>query len=346
MAAVKYNGYNNYVTSPILNTKFFIPPQRPNIVVRPRLIEKLSQGLEGKLTLISATVGFGKTTLLSEFLIDRCSYPTAWLSLDEEDNAPIRFLIYFITALQKIESGIGERALMLLRSAHSPDIKEITIDLLNQIAEISHNFSVILDDYHLIKESEIQDALVFILDNQPLLMHLIIFSRANPPRPLTRLRVRGEITEITIQNIGFYLEEISIFLNEIMKLGLSKNDIAKLIYRTEGWTAGLHRKISDEQPPYWTPGVYHSFNKENAEPMEPGDVNELVFNLLPTSVLFRKGHRIRIAIAGADRETFALIDGCETPEIRIERNRVYPSYLELPIVPCGGEKLCVSRPVC
>src|SRR5258708_25834755 len=135
--------------TPILATKLYIPPPRPKVVFRPRLIERLNEGLHGKLTLISAAAGFGKTTLVSEWVAS-CERPVAWLSLDEGDNDPTRFVAYLIAALQTVAANIGEKELGVLQSPQPPPIESILTALLNEIAIIPVNFVLILDDYHVI----------------------------------------------------------------------------------------------------------------------------------------------------------------------------------------------------
>ena len=223
---------------PILSTKFFIPTNRSTTVSRMHLIERVEQGLNRKLTLISAPAGFGKTSLLADS-VGNFNIPIGWLSLDEQDNDKTRFLKYFINALQQIEKGVGENILLALRSQQPLETEILVAGLINEIADIDHPFVVVLDDYHVITDSEIQQILLFLLDNQPPQMHIIISSRADPPWPLARFRARGEIVEIRIQDLRFTSKEITIFLNEIMEYPLSSKDLIALEKRTEGWIAGL-----------------------------------------------------------------------------------------------------------
>lgn len=224
---------------PLLASKLYIPPIRPNLVPRPRLVEKLRTGLKhGKLTLISAPAGYGKTTLLSEW-IDQCDHAVCWLSLDERDNDPARFLKYFILALQAVQSDIGEPFLLTLQSSHALEIEDLLTGLINEISAITEFFIIVLDDYHVITEPKIQQMLLFLLDHQPMQMHMVIASRADPPWPLSRLRACGYINEIRYHEMRFTLEEAAIFLNDRMGLALSIQDIASMEKRTEGWAAGI-----------------------------------------------------------------------------------------------------------
>jgi LuxR family transcriptional regulator, maltose regulon positive regulatory protein len=225
---------------PILATKLYIPPPRPGIVPRPRLIERLNDGLAmgRKLTLISASAGFGKTTLVSEWVVG-CERPVAWLSLDERDNDPVRFISYLVSALQTIKDGIGEGLLVALQSPQPPSTESILTTLLNEIAAIPDNFILVLDDYHLIEGKLVDQATAFLVEHQPPQMHLVIATREDPHLPLARLRTRGQLTELRTSDLQFTISEASEFLNQAMGLNLSDVDIIALEARTEGWIAGL-----------------------------------------------------------------------------------------------------------
>ena len=228
-----------YVT-PILATKLYIPPPRPKIVLRPRLIERLNEGLSSgrKLTLISASAGFGKTTLVSEWVAG-CGRPVAWLSLDEGDNDLTRFLTYLVAALQTIAANIGAGVLGALQSPQPPPIESILTALLNEITTIPDNFILVLDDYHVIDSKPVDNALTFLLEHLPPQMHLVIATREDPHLPLARLRARGQLTELRAADLRFTPAEAAEFLNQVMGLNLSAEDIAALETRTEGWIAGL-----------------------------------------------------------------------------------------------------------
>ena len=260
------------MATPLLTTKFYIPPVRPELVTRPRLVERLNAGLLGtsglqkglrfarKLTLISAPAGFGKTTLLSEWVADLGSTPAggkpkvqdqeskirvAWLSLDAGDNDPVRFLAYLIAAFQTIEERVGRGALGALQSpgfakASTPSpMEELLTALINQINAIPGGCVLVLDDYHLVTAQTIHDALAFLLDHLPANLHLVIATRADPPLPVARLRGRGELTELRQPDLRFTPEEVTEFLNRAMGLELSGDEVVALASRTEGWIAGL-----------------------------------------------------------------------------------------------------------
>ncbi|MCP4164876.1 MAG: hypothetical protein GY759_03150 [Chloroflexi bacterium] len=225
----------------LLTTKLFIPLIRPSVVARPRLTLQLNEGLHQKLTLVSAPAGFGKTTLLSEWIVDRLDpkIRVAWLSLDENDNDPTRFLTYSIAALQTIDADIAIGALRALQSPQPPPTETALTSLINEIAASPDKIIFILDDYHLIEAQAIHDALSFLLENIPPQMHLVIATREDPPLSLARLRARGQLTELRVADLRFTTSEAADFLNRVMGLNPSTKDIAALGTRTESWIAGL-----------------------------------------------------------------------------------------------------------
>jgi LuxR family maltose regulon positive regulatory protein len=230
--------YNGAMSTPILTTKLFTPPPRPGSVIRPRLLDQMDKGLHRKLTLVSAPAGFGKTTLCSDWLA-RCERPAAWLSLDEGDNDPVRFLTYLVAALQTITAAVGKGVLSMLQSPQLPPIESMLTILLNEIITIPDNFALVLDDYHVIDAPPIDQALTFLLEHLPPRMHLVIATREDPQLPLARLRVQGQLTELRVTDLRFTLSEATGFLNQAMGLNLSAEDITALETRTEGWIAGL-----------------------------------------------------------------------------------------------------------
>ncbi|MBA2441941.1 MAG: LuxR family transcriptional regulator, partial [Rubrobacter sp.] len=225
------------MSTPILATKLYIPPPQPKVVLRPRLVERLNEGLDRRLTLVCAPAGFGKTTLVSEWVAD-CGRPTAWLSLDRGDNDPARFLAHLVAALQKIATNIGEGVLGVLQSPRPPT-EAILTTLLNETTAVEDDFVLVLDDYHVVDSKPVDDALAFLLDHLPPRMHVAVATREDPHLPLARLRVRGQLTELRAADLRFTLSEAAEFLNWVMGLNLSTEDIAALETRTEGWIAGL-----------------------------------------------------------------------------------------------------------
>lgn len=228
------------MSTPILATKLYIPPTRPQLVLRPRLIERMNEGLSSrhKLTLISAPAGFGKTTLVREWIVN-CERPVAWLSLDEGDNENTRLLTYLIAALQTIVPNIGAEALRMVQSTQLPPIESVLTILLNEIAAIPENIILVLDDYHVIEDKTVGNILTFLLEHLPPQMHLVITTREDPNLPLARLRARDQLTGLRATDLRFTDSEAAEFLNQVMGLSLSAEDIAALEARTEGWIAGL-----------------------------------------------------------------------------------------------------------
>ena len=228
------------MSAPILATKLFVPLPPPKIVLRPRLIAQLDEGLlaRRKLTLISAPAGFGKTSLVTEWLA-RSDRKVAWLSLDQGDNDPTRFLAYLIAALQTIAPAIGMGALAALQSPQPPPTEALLIPLLNEITSLQEDASLVLDDYHLVESQAVDQLLSFLLDHLPPHLHLVIATREDPDLPLARLRARGQLTELRAADLRFTPAEAAEFLNQMMGLNLSAEDITALEARTEGWITGL-----------------------------------------------------------------------------------------------------------
>ena len=232
--------------TPILTTKLFIPPPSPHLVQRSRLIERLHQGLHGKLTLVSAPAGFGKTTLVSTWGAV-CRWPMTWLSLDEGDREPSQFLTYLVAALQRLDhlapqtgrSPIGQRVLGALQSPQPPAIASLLTGLLNEIASVAEPFILVLDDYHVLDAQAVDQILTFLLDHLPPQLHLVIITREDPNVPLARLRARGQLMEIRVADLRFDAEEIADFLQQMIGLVLPPAAVTALADRTEGWIAGV-----------------------------------------------------------------------------------------------------------
>lgn len=247
--------------APLLSTKFHIPrrqplPQRSTFVVRPHLSAQLTQGLTGRLTLLAAPAGFGKSTLLSQWIGDMeagegATYtptPTfCWLALEESDNDPIRFWLYLIAALQAKQPGLSADSAALLQSPEPPPIETILTLLLNELNTQATPMPtptppllvLVLEDYHVITTPAIHQGLAFLLDHLPPTLHLVMTTRADPPLPLARLRVRGELLEIRADDLRFTEAEAALFFNERMGLALSPAEVQLLAARTEGWIVGL-----------------------------------------------------------------------------------------------------------
>jgi LuxR family maltose regulon positive regulatory protein len=224
--------------APLLTYKYRMPSSRPNIVLRQRLYEQLDEGMRGKITLVSAPPGFGKTTLISEWA-SGCGHPVAWLSLDDGDNDPAGFLTCLIAALSTVAANIGEEVLGALQAYPSLPIEPVITVLIHEMAAVSHPFLLVLDDYHVIRAETVNRALELLVEHLPPQAHVVICTREDPKLPLAKLRVRGQLTELRGANLRFDLKEASRFLNETMALKLTPEQVAQLETTTEGWVAGL-----------------------------------------------------------------------------------------------------------
>src|ERR1700694_2520885 len=229
------------MASPLLETKLHVPRWRRGLVSRPRLSERLNRGIEAKVTLVSAPAGFGKTTLLAEWLAGTPpgERSAAWLSLDQSDNNPAVFWEYVVAALRTVEPRIGANAISLLRSPQPPPTEAVLTTLLNELGAISNEVVLVLDDYHLVDARDVHEGMVFLLDHLPPRLHLVIASRADPSLPLARLRARGELVEIRAEDLRFTPDEAATYLKDKMGLDVTPGDVAALEERTEGWIAAL-----------------------------------------------------------------------------------------------------------
>lgn len=257
--------YNDYVEDArnvahlaVLATKLYLPSPRANIVLRPRLTERLNEGLHRKLTLVSAPAGFGKTTLVSEWITGG-ERRAAWLSLDEGDNDPARFLAYVVAALQTVAPNVGQGILHVLRSPQPPSTEAVLTTLLNEIAADPDGFVLVLDDYHVLDSKPVDDALTFLLEHLPPQMHLVITTREDPHLPLARLRARSQLTELRASDLRFTPTEAAEFLKGVMGLDLSRHEVALLEARTEGWIAGLQLAALSMQGHQDVTGFIESF---------------------------------------------------------------------------------------
>lgn len=270
------------MSTPVLATKLYVPPSQPGVVPRPRLTKRLNEGLHRKLTLISASAGSGKTTLVSEWVagVER---PAAWLSLDEGDNDPTRFLTYLVAALQTIAANIGEGVSSALGSPQPPPTESLLTALLNETTTVPDDFVLVLDDYHVIDATAVDDALVFVLEHLPPRMHLIIATREDPRLPLSRMRVRGQLSELRAADLRFTFSEAAEFLNQVMGLDLSVEEISAVESRTEGWIAGLQLAALSMRGREDVSGFIRAF---------AGD-NRYILDYLVEEVLHRQPERVR-----------------------------------------------------
>ena len=233
-----HHPYNEGMSGDLLRTKLTRPPLRAAHVPRPHLITRLNQGLDGKLTLISAPAGFGKTTVVTEWL-SRDDLPVAWFTIDEDDSDPVRFLRYLIACLQTINHALGEQAALALAGGQLPPLKTVINALINDLGDLDGRLILVLDDYHLLRSPTIHDLLAHFVAHQPSQLHLVIATREDPPLPLPRWRARAILTEIRERDLRFSAEEATTLLNEVAGLDLSAVQINKLASKTEGWVSGL-----------------------------------------------------------------------------------------------------------
>lgn len=230
--------------APVLTSKLFVPQPRATIVPRPRLRRRLDAAADAKLVLVSAPAGFGKTTLLAEWLADGSAAPakirlTAWLSLERGDNDPASFWMYVIAAFRTVAPGVGSDELMLLASPRPPQIQVVLTTLLNDLSQADCDIVLVLDDFHLVEARKIHEALAFLIDHLPPRLQLVIASRADPALPLALLRGRGDLVELRAADLRFTPQETAVYLTRAMGLRLTEAEVAALENRTEGWIAAL-----------------------------------------------------------------------------------------------------------
>jgi LuxR family transcriptional regulator, maltose regulon positive regulatory protein len=313
------------VTTTLLTTKLYIPPVLPAFVPRPRLTERLSIGMAGKLTLITAPAGFGKTTAVSAWLDPQAEagvgYPfvlhperVVWVSLDTADNDPTRFWAYAITALEAVAPEVGAIPQILHQSPHPP-IEAVLTTLINALNSLSYETVLVLDDYHVISAPQIHQAVQFFLDHLPPRLHLLIMSRSAPPLSLSRLRARGQLTELRAADLRFTPDEAAQFLTEVMQLPISAAESAVLEARTEGWITGLHLAALAMRSRDDCAGFIRAFTGSHRFVLEY--LTEEVFARQPAHV-----QTFLLCTSILDRMCGSLCDavlGIENTELRIEK---------------------------
>jgi LuxR family maltose regulon positive regulatory protein len=226
------------MASPLVQTKLYFPKLRRSLVARPRLSGRLRREAESRLLLISAPAGFGKTTLLAEWLAATPERSVAWLSLEESDRQPASYWTYVITALQTVAPAVGGSALELLQSGQPP-VETVLTAVLNELSAVPDDLYLVLDDYHLVDGPELQAGMTFLLEHLPPQVHLVVSTREDPTLPLARLRARGELVEVRAADLRFTPDEAAVYLTGAMGLALTTGDVAALEGRTEGWIAAL-----------------------------------------------------------------------------------------------------------
>ena len=319
------------MSAPLLLTKLYIPPTRPELVTRSRLIERLNEGQHCKLTLISAPAGFGKTTLVSEWAAG-CDRKVAWLSLDEGDSDINHFMAYLVSSLQTIRARIGEGVLTTLQSPQPASSETLLTGLLNEITAIPESFVLVLDDYHAVDSSVVDQAIGFLVEHLPPQMHLVIASREDPHLPLARLRARGHLTELRSADLRFTPAEAAEFLNRVMGLNLSAENIAVLEARTEGWIAGLQLAAISMQGNQDTASFIQSFTGSH----------RFVLDYLMEEVLRRQSESIQAFLLGTsilNRLCGPLCDAVlRSPSASGQETLEYLEHANLFIVPLDNER--------
>ncbi|MGF9755771.1 LuxR C-terminal-related transcriptional regulator [Microvirga sp. 0TCS3.31] len=316
------------MSHPLIETKLFLPSPRPGLVPRPRLRQRLDQGLGAKLMLVSAPAGFGKSTLLVDWLASAATRPgaapltAAWLALDPADNDPSRFWRYVVAALRTASPDIGDDALALLRDSQPPPVEMALTTLLNELAAAETDTVLVLDDYHVIDASAVHDGMAFLLAHLPARLHLVLATRSDPPLPLSRLRARGDLVEVRAVDLRFTGEEASSYLNGAMGLALEPDDVHALEGRTEGWIAALQLAALSMAGREDVSGFIAGFTGDDRYVVDylveevlqrlPAHVQDF---LLRTSVLDRMNGSLCNAVTGQD--------GCRAVLEGLERDNVF-----------------------
>ena len=216
-----------------------MPPRLPSAVIpRDELLARLDGGLTKKVSLVTAPTGFGKTTLVRMW-IDSRDFPSAWVTLDAHDNDTTRFWTYVCSALRTLDSTLGKTTLSMLIAAQPSSFESLLTPLINDLAQLSEPCVLVLEDYHVITSTEINEAVAFLIQHLPESLHLILISRTDPQLPLSILRVRDELVEIDADNLRFSREEVEAFLHTAIQTDVLSSTVDKLVQKTEGWAAGL-----------------------------------------------------------------------------------------------------------
>jgi ATP/maltotriose-dependent transcriptional regulator MalT len=266
----------------LLETKLYIPQAHDSVVVRKRLLDSLNEGIKHKLTLIAAPVGFGKTTLLGLWC-NGSNFEKVWVSLDNSDNELTQFWTYIVGGLGHIVPELAESTMYLLNGSRPVQIELVIKSLINTLTKLSDTVVLILDDYHVIEDQTVQQSIIFLLEHMPPNLHLVIGSRTEPPLPLARLRARRQLTELSAKDLKFTSAETVDFLNQVMGLNLSSDDVAALETRTEGWIAGLQLAALSIQKQKNIPDFIRRFS---------GD-NRFIVDYLASEILDRQPDHIR-----------------------------------------------------
>lgn len=321
----------------ILATKLYAPSPPPKLINRPRLIEQLNDGLNRKLTLISAPAGYGKTILVSAWL-QSCKYRGAWLSLDERDSDLTRFMHYVIAALQMIDTDMGQDILPILQSSQQVPVENLLTMLINDMILLDEPFVLVLDDYHRVDSTIVDEALTFLLEHLPLQMTLVMTTREDPQFPLARLRARSQLIELRAADLRFTRAEIAEFLNQMMGLDLTEADIIALEARTEGWVAALQMVALSLQGHSSSTEFIEAFTGSHRfivdfllEEVLHHQTNDIQQFLLQTSILENLNASLCDALIGQD-DSQAILEMLERSNlfvIRLDETRNWYRYHHL-----------------
>ena len=328
------------MAGPLVETKLYAPKPRRAVVPRPRLIDLLQRGIDRQLTLISAPAGFGKTTLLAEWLAatNERARSSAWVSIDPSDNRPMTFWSYVIAALRTVSPDVGATTMPLLQGPQPPPTASILATLVNELSATSAPAVLVLDDYHLIESPEIHEGIRFLVEHLPPHVRLVIATRADPGFPLAGLRARSELAEVRADDLRFTADEAVSYLNEVMGLELDAQDVAALEARTEGWIAALQLAALSIQGRADAAGFIEGFAGddryivdylvEEVLQRQPEHVRSF---LLQTSILSRLSGPLTDAVTGQDGGK-AMLEGLDRANlfvVPLDDRRLWYRYHQL-----------------
>jgi len=307
----------------LLSTKITIPRTQLKLVERPHLAAQLNSGLRRRLTLVSAPAGFGKTTLVAAWA-DGLDVPTAWLSLDDGDNDPVRFLSYLIAAFDHANAGLSDHSPAFPDNAATPRPETVLTALINALNRVTDDRLLALDDYHLVTSNQVHNAVGFLLDHLPPNLHIVITTRADRPLPLARMRGRGHLVELRAADLRFSEAETLEFLSDVMGLALRPQDVAWLTRRTEGWIVGLQMAAISMQGREDTAAFVEAFAGshhyvmdyllEEVWEQQPLDVQEF---LLRTSILDSMSASLCEALSEVTGQAQAMLESLERANLFI-----------------------------
>lgn len=343
--------------TPMLETKLYVPRSRPGTVPRPRLADVLDRGTAATLTLVSAPAGFGKTTLLAQWLErrtsgDRGAPSVAWVSLDAGDNEARTYWRYLVTALRTVAPQVGVQELALLEAADLPPIHRMLTTLLNDLGALPAGVVLVLDDYHVIESREVHEAMSFLLDHAPPRLHVVISSRADPAVPLARLRGRAELVEVRVTDLRFTPDEAASYFNGAMGLDLTAAEVGTLEERTEGWIAALQLAALSMQGREDVPEFIESFTGDDryivdylVEEVLQRQPEHLVRFLLQTSILDRLNGPLCDAVTtqGGGKATLEALDRANLFLVPLDDQRRWYRYHHL-FADLLRARLCDEQP--